>query len=206
MAEIGLPMLSEPNEGTCVGAMINPSSMSAQNQSRCDSRTAYLDPVIDRLNLHVATEQRVTQVLLEEMDNPGAGRLQKAVGVEVCPRKVFPPNDCALTICSQFSHSRSSPIANVTCSREVIMAAGAIFSPTILQLSGIGPGEVLKSLDIPVRVDLPGVGANLQDHGMLHPMYSCMWKGSKADLTPPPPFGFRIDLAHVQKPLPPVTS
>ncbi|KAL2275714.1 hypothetical protein FJTKL_01662 [Diaporthe vaccinii] len=153
MAEMGLPMLSEPNEGTCVGAMINPSSMSAQNQSRCDSRTAYLDPVVDRLNLHVATEQMVTQVLLEEMDNPGAGRLQKAVGVE-------------------FSHSRSSPIANVTCSREVIMAAGAIFSPTILQLSGIGPGEVLKSLDIPVRVDLPGVGANLQDHGMLHPMYS----------------------------------
>ncbi|KAG6366176.1 hypothetical protein INS49_000352 [Diaporthe citri] len=123
-------------------------------------QSAYLDPVIDRPNLHVATEQMVTQILLEEIDNPGAGdgesafgRLQKAVGVE-------------------FSHSRSSPIANVTCSREVIMAAGAIFSPTTLQVSGIGPADVLKSLDIPVRVDLPGVGANLQDHGMLHPVYS----------------------------------
>lgn len=95
---MGLPMVSEPNDGTCVGAMINPSSMSAQNQSRCDSRTAYLDPVIDRPNLHVATEQMVTQVLLEEVDNPAAGagnstfdRLQKAIGVEVCPRKLFPP-------------------------------------------------------------------------------------------------------------------
>lgn len=100
MAEMGLPILSEPNEGTCVGAMINPSSMSAQNQSRCDSRTAYLDPVIDRPNLHVATEQMVTQVLLEEVDNPGSdagdstfGRLQKAVGVEVCTAKrACPPS------------------------------------------------------------------------------------------------------------------
>ena len=73
----------------------------------------------------------------------------------------------------QFSHSGSSPRRSVNCSREVILAAGAIFSPTILQLSGIGPEDVLKSLDVPVRVDLPGVGANLQDHGMLHPVYSC---------------------------------
>ena len=99
MAEMGLPIVAEPNDGTCVGAMVSPSSMNAQNQSRCDSRTGYLDPVIDRPNLHVATEQMVTQVLLEEIDNPdtGAGdsifgRLQKAVGVEVCPRKSFPPN------------------------------------------------------------------------------------------------------------------
>lgn len=59
------------------------------------------------------------------------------------------------------------------------MAAGAIFSPTILQLSGIGPEDELEALNIPLRVDLPGVGANLQDHGMLHPVYSCMWKSSK---------------------------
>lgn len=101
MAEMGLPLVSEPNDGTCVGAMINPSSMNAQNQSRCDSRTAYLDPVIDRPNLHVATEQMVTQVLLEEVDNPspGAGdstfgRLQKAVGVQVCLRKLYLQSMC----------------------------------------------------------------------------------------------------------------
>lgn len=160
MTELGLPIAAEPNDGTCVGAMINPSSMSAQNQSRCDSRTAYLDPVIDRPNLHVATEQMVTQVLLEEVENLGLDvgesafdRIQRAIGVE-------------------FSHSRSSPRTNITCSREVILAAGAIFSPTILQLSGVGPEDVLKSLNVTVRVDLPGVGANLQDHGMLHPVYS----------------------------------
>jgi choline dehydrogenase-like flavoprotein len=67
----------------------------------------------------------------------------------------------------------------VTCSREVVLAAGAIFSPTILQLSGIGPEDVLRSLNVTVRVDLPGVGANLQDHGMLHPVYSCKWQIQK---------------------------
>lgn len=90
---------------------------------------------------------------------------------------------CADVLFLQFSRSSNSPRANVTCSREVILAAGAIFSPTILQLSGIGPEDVLKSLEIPVRVDLPGVGANLQDHGMLHPEYSCTWKSLDSALS-----------------------
>lgn len=53
------------------------------------------------------------------------------------------------------------------------MAAGAVFSPTLLQVSGIGPQNVLEMLHIPVRVNLPGVGANLMDHGMIHPIYEC---------------------------------
>lgn len=52
----------------------------------------------------------------------------------------------------------------VTSRREVILAAGAIGSPMILQLSGIGPGEVLKAAGVPVRHELKGVGENLQDH------------------------------------------
>lgn len=112
---MGLPIVPEPNEGTCVGAMINPSSMSAQNQSRCDSRTAYLDPVVDRSNLHVATEQMVTQILLEEVDKPGAGvgdstsgRLQKAVGVEVSPRMMFPPRYVLRSVC--YSSRTQDPV------------------------------------------------------------------------------------------------
>ncbi|MBC7378453.1 MAG: GMC family oxidoreductase N-terminal domain-containing protein [Burkholderiaceae bacterium] len=52
----------------------------------------------------------------------------------------------------------------VTATREVILSAGAIGSPQLLQLSGIGPGALLQRHGIPVAVDLPGVGANLQDH------------------------------------------
>jgi len=56
---------------------------------------------------------------------------------------------------------------------EVILSAGAIQSPQLLQLSGIGSGKLLSSLGIPVVVDLPGVGENLQDHLALRLIYKC---------------------------------
>ncbi|MDO4904022.1 MAG: choline dehydrogenase [Lautropia sp.] len=57
--------------------------------------------------------------------------------------------------------------------REIIVCAGAIGSPTILQRSGIGPGAWLKEAGIPVLLDLPGVGNNLQDHLELYMQYNC---------------------------------
>jgi len=56
---------------------------------------------------------------------------------------------------------------------EVILSAGAIQSPQLLQLSGVGPSQLLSSLEIPVLVDLPGVGENLQDHLQLRVLYKC---------------------------------
>ena len=56
---------------------------------------------------------------------------------------------------------------------EVILSAGAIQSPQLLQLSGIGPEKLLSSLGIPVVADLPGVGENLQDHLALRLIYKC---------------------------------
>jgi choline dehydrogenase len=58
-------------------------------------------------------------------------------------------------------------------SREVILCAGAIQSPQILQLSGIGPAALLRQFGIPVVHELPGVGENLQDHLQLRVMYKC---------------------------------
>jgi choline dehydrogenase len=56
---------------------------------------------------------------------------------------------------------------------QVILSAGAIQSPQLLQLSGVGPSQLLSSLSIPVVADLPGVGENLQDHLQLRVMYKC---------------------------------
>lgn len=55
----------------------------------------------------------------------------------------------------------------VNAKREVIIAAGAPHTPQVLQLSGVGPSELLKKLHIPVVVNLPGVGHNFQDHPLL---------------------------------------
>jgi choline dehydrogenase len=92
-----------------------------------------------RPNLTVLTHAHVHRIRLQNM-----GMLRRATGVEF---RLGP---------------RGRQIAETR--REVILAAGAIGSPQILQLSGIGPGELLRSLGLPVQVDLPGVGGNLQDH------------------------------------------
>lgn len=61
----------------------------------------------------------------------------------------------------------------VSARKEVLLCAGAIASPPILQRSGVGPAALLRQLDIPVVLDLPGVGANLQDHLEIYQQYEC---------------------------------
>ena len=101
---------------------------------RCSAAKAFLKPARARPNLRVVTDAMTTRVLLD-------GR--RAVGLEYRVRgTTFTAN----------------------AGREVILSAGAIGSPQILQLSGIGPADLLHRHGIPVVADRPGVGANLQDH------------------------------------------
>ncbi|HEX8827339.1 MAG TPA: choline dehydrogenase [Xanthobacteraceae bacterium] len=111
------------------------------NGWRCSSAVGYLKPGRKRQNLHVETDAHVTQILLE-------GR--KAIGV-------------------RYDHHGSARIAHAK--REVIVAAGALQSPQLLQLSGIGPGPLLQRMGIPVVHELSGVGENLQDHLQVRLMY-----------------------------------
>lgn len=62
---------------------------------------------------------------------------------------------------------------SINASREVVLAAGAAHTPQILQLSGIGPRDLLENFDIDVVVDLPGVGANFQDHLSISTAWRC---------------------------------
>lgn len=101
---------------------------------RCSAATAFLHPVRGRPNLTVQTGVHVTRVLIEQ------GR---ALGVEWL---------------------RDGQLARAHADAEVILAAGALQSPQLLQLSGIGPAALLRAHDIDVQVDAPEVGANLQDH------------------------------------------
>lgn len=108
--------------------------ITTKNGLRASASTAYLRPALRRSNLCVKTGAHVTRVLFED---------RRACGVNYV-------QDGQLVACR--------------ARREVILAAGAINTPQILQLSGVGPGPALQSLGIPVVADSPAVGQHLQDH------------------------------------------
>lgn len=108
--------------------------LNIRNGARCSAAVAYLHPAMGRANLQVETNALASRVLFEG---------KRAVGVEFRQRGK-----------TRFARANA----------EVILAGGAINSPQLLQLSGIGPAELLSGLGIPIVADLPGVGENLQDH------------------------------------------
>lgn len=101
---------------------------------RQSSATAFLKPALSRKNLNVLTQARVHQIQISN---------NKARGV------LF---------------SRQGEKTEVSCHKEIILCAGAIHSPQLLMLSGIGDPDELKQQGIECKIVLPGVGKNLQDH------------------------------------------
>ncbi|OIQ73209.1 alcohol dehydrogenase [mine drainage metagenome] len=110
---------------------------------RCSAAKAYLASARGRSNLRIATRAQATALVIEN------GR---AVGV-------------------RYRQHGQDQLAR--CNAEVLLAAGAIQSPQLLQLSGIGPAPLLRSFGIPIVADLPGVGENLQDHLQVRLIYEC---------------------------------
>ena len=101
---------------------------------RWSAATAYLHPAAARKNLTVLTKAQATRVIVE--------------------------NGCAAGV--EYARGRRKYVARAA--QEVVLAGGAINSPQLLLLSGVGPAGELRSLGLQVTVDLPGVGKNLQDH------------------------------------------
>ncbi|MEZ5477716.1 MAG: GMC family oxidoreductase N-terminal domain-containing protein [Thiolinea sp.] len=117
--------------------------MNTRNGFRMSTAKAYLKPALQRANLTVLTGWQATRILFEG---------QRAIGAE------FVANGETQTI---------------QADREVILCAGAIQSPQLLQLSGVGDPELLAKFAIPVVADLPGVGKNMADHLQVRPSYRC---------------------------------
>ena len=110
---------------------------------RASTAQTFLHPVSQRGNLEIRTEATVTRITVE------TGR---AGGIEV---------------------TRGGQTQPIEATREVVLCGGAINSPQLLMLSGIGPGESLRTHGIEVKHDLPGVGANLMDHLCLYLQWEC---------------------------------
>jgi choline dehydrogenase len=140
---VGLNHNEDFNAGDQSGVGIY--QVTQKDGERHSAADAYLKPVLDRENMTAITGAQVTRVRFD-------GR--EAVGVEY----VRDGNDEPET---------------VDTSEEVILSAGAINSPQLLMLSGIGPADHLEAHDIPVVNDLPGVGRNLQDHLHVKINYAC---------------------------------
>ncbi|MBL6597430.1 MAG: GMC family oxidoreductase N-terminal domain-containing protein [Alphaproteobacteria bacterium] len=115
----------------------------ATNKRRWSTAKAYLGPAKGRRNLHVETQAHARRVLIED---------GKAVGIEF---------------------QTPGGIKTARARREVIVSGGTFGSPQLLQLSGVGPGELLGDMGIEVKADLPGVGAHLRDHFNTYLAFRC---------------------------------
>ena len=143
-AECGIPKIQEFNRGDNFGNAYF--QMNQKRGMRWSNARAFLHPIRKRPNLTVLTGTHVKKVRIGYRYV-----VQYASGVEF--RMGFRDN--------QFAAAR----------REVILSAGTIGSPQILQLSGIGPASLIQQHDIPLMHELPGVGENLHDHLQLRMVY-----------------------------------
>ena len=132
-----------------------PMHMTVSKGARCSTARAYLAPARSRANLEVRTGVIVDRIVFEGRTATGA------------------------------SFSTGGLIQTATAKREIIVSAGSIGSPALLQRSGIGPTAVLQRAGVDVVHNLPGVGENLQDHLEVYFQYKCMQPislNSKLDL------------------------
>lgn len=111
---------------------------------RCSSAVAFLNPARKRPNLQIITRAQVQKVIIEDGRATGVSYLDGSNNPQV-----------------------------VTCNREVVLSSGAIGSPQILMLSGVGEAQQLRDNGIEVLKDLPAVGKNMQDHLQARLVFKC---------------------------------
>lgn len=144
-AQTGIPEIQEFNRGDNFGNSYF--QMNQKRGTRWSGTRGFLRPVLDRSNLVVMTHAQVLKINIAQVEGK-----TRATGVQV--------------------RTRQHPMGQtITARREVILSAGAINSPQLLQVSGLGPAELLKAHGIDVIQDLPGVGENLHDHLQVRIIY-----------------------------------
>ncbi len=141
--EAGIPATEDFNRGSNEG--VGYFEVNQRRGVRWNTSKAFLRPAAGRPNLEIRTGTQTLRVLVDEH--------RRAVGIEVRPTGGGAPN-------------------SLRAAREVILCAGAIGTPQLLQLSGLGPAALLREHGIAVRHELPGVGENLQDHLQIRAVFA----------------------------------
>ncbi|KAJ7264152.1 alcohol oxidase [Mycena rebaudengoi] len=137
---LGFPASPDLSNGDSHAVGISPNSLDAANNTRCSAACAYYTPFQNRPNLVVITNATVTRILWNKSK---AGSKLEASGVE---------------------YLVNNQTKTVSVSQEVILSAGTIGSPKVLELSGVGNATILKAAGVTPVLDLPTVGDNFADH------------------------------------------
>lgn len=155
----GVKFPSDSGSGE-TGAYWHPASVDPAVVLRSFARSGHWDGIAaSRHNYHTLTGQKVLKVLFQR---------KRAIGV------LFVPTDAR----------DQSQARTVKARKEVILAAGTIHTPQVLQASGIGPKKLLKEAGVPIVVDSPGVGSNFQDQPFqVAPTFNCE-QASSAEVSP----------------------
>ncbi|MEF9947051.1 MAG: GMC family oxidoreductase N-terminal domain-containing protein [Comamonas sp.] len=143
--QAGIPATDDFNRGCNEG--VSYFEVNQKAGLRWNTAKAFLRPTCyGRPNFEMWTRAQVSRLILEDLPDGS----QRCKGAEVWT---------------------GDEMVTVQATREVLLCAGAVNSPHLLQLSGIGPGDLLQQRGVTVRRDLPGVGANLQDHLQIRSVY-----------------------------------
>lgn len=126
-----------------LGTFWTPNSIDNSTKERCHARKAYYDPVASRENLYLLTNTHVDEIIFAEEDKLAASGVKLTNNADGSQKSVYAKN-------------------------EVILAAGGVFTPHLLMVSGVGPKDVLSTANITVKKELAAVGSNFQDHQALY--------------------------------------
>ncbi|TFK47573.1 alcohol oxidase [Heliocybe sulcata] len=135
----GIPLAPKPLDGDCRGVFFGTNTVDPKTSTRTYATTAFFLPNLHRKNLHVLVQARVNKLETTK----GKDGLVTATGVEF---------------------SQNGQNYYVHAKKEVVVAAGGLKTPQVLELSGIGQPALLKKLEIPLVLDMPTVGENIQEH------------------------------------------
>ncbi|KAF7523008.1 hypothetical protein G7054_g11947 [Neopestalotiopsis clavispora] len=148
MEQAGLTSQVEGANGSAYGVFWYPNAIDNETVTRSYAVSGYYTPVANRSNLHLLTGHRVNEIVFDTNLH--------ADGINLQPRGVPDGED----------------VTSVKAKKEIVLAAGALHSPQILQRSGVGPSSLLEEAGIEALVDLPGVGSNMQDHPVSYVAFS----------------------------------
>ncbi|KAF2119070.1 hypothetical protein BDV96DRAFT_568981 [Lophiotrema nucula] len=162
---IGLPFNADANKGRMRGYNVWPSTLNATSGTRADAARSYYYPVAEeRPNLHVFLNMTATRIIWKDCDSSKDAVAQGVEGV-----------------------TSANATITIEAKEEVIVSAGSLRSPALLEHSGVGNPGILKSLAINTVIDLPSVGSKLEDQPNIAIAYvsSVNWTGYPTYVTYP---------------------